>query len=58
MEVPKDEENTLFAPCGSLLGWSYRLSWKAGRYLARQGLSEDWWDEIEKFEKEVIAKRN
>ncbi len=27
-------------------------------YLARQGLSEDWWEEVEKFEKEVIAKRN
>ena len=27
-------------------------------YLARQGLKEDWWDEVEKFEKEVIAKRN
>ena len=26
-------------------------------YLARQGLSEDWWEEVEKFEKEVIAKR-
>ncbi len=26
-------------------------------YLRRQGLSEDWWDEIEKFETEVIAKR-
>ncbi len=26
-------------------------------YLTRQGLSEDWWDEVEKFETEVIAKR-
>ena len=26
-------------------------------YLRRQGLSEDWFDEVEKFEKEVIAKR-
>ena len=26
-------------------------------YLSRQGLKEDWWDEVEKFEKEVIAKR-
>ncbi|MBQ8230258.1 MAG: L-rhamnose isomerase [Clostridia bacterium] len=26
-------------------------------YLRRQGLSEDWWEEVEKFEKEVIAKR-
>ena len=26
-------------------------------YLARQGLSEDWYDEVEKFENEVIAKR-
>ena len=26
-------------------------------YLARQGLSEDWFDEVEKFEKEVIAQR-
>jgi L-rhamnose isomerase len=26
-------------------------------YLARQGLKEDWWEEVEKFEKEVIAKR-
>ena len=26
-------------------------------YLERQGLSDDWFEEIEKFEKEVIAKR-
>ena len=26
-------------------------------YLRRQGLCEDWFDEVEKFEKEVIAKR-
>lgn len=26
-------------------------------YLSRQGLSDDWFDEVEKFEKEVIAKR-
>ena len=26
-------------------------------YLRRQGLSEDWWEEVETFEKEVIAKR-
>ena len=26
-------------------------------YLARQGLSEDWWDEVEKFEEEVIVNR-
>ncbi|MBR2374741.1 MAG: L-rhamnose isomerase [Clostridia bacterium] len=26
-------------------------------YLARQGLQEDWFDEVEKFEAEVIAKR-
>ncbi len=26
-------------------------------YLRRQGLKEDWWEEVEKFEKEVIAKR-
>ncbi len=26
-------------------------------YLKRQGLKEDWWDEVEKFEAEVIAKR-
>ena len=26
-------------------------------YLQRQGLSDDWYDEIEKFENEVIAKR-
>ena len=26
-------------------------------YLKRQGLCEDWWDEVEKFEKEVIANR-
>jgi L-rhamnose isomerase len=26
-------------------------------YLRRQGLSEDWFDSVEKFEKEVIAKR-
>lgn len=26
-------------------------------YLARQGLQEDWFDEVEKFETEVIAKR-
>ena len=26
-------------------------------YLERQGLTDDWFDEIEKFEKEVIAKR-
>jgi L-rhamnose isomerase len=26
-------------------------------YLARQGRSEDWWEEVEKFENEVIAKR-
>ncbi len=26
-------------------------------YLERQGLSDDWFDEVEKFEKEVIAKR-
>ncbi len=26
-------------------------------YLRRQGLFEDWYDEVEKFEKEVIAKR-
>ena len=26
-------------------------------YLRRQGLSEDWYDEVEKFEREVIAKR-
>ena len=26
-------------------------------YLRRQGLNEDWWEEVEKFEKEVIAKR-
>ena len=26
-------------------------------YLARQGLSEDWWEEVENFENEVIAKR-
>jgi L-rhamnose isomerase len=26
-------------------------------YLSRQGLSEDWWNEVEKFESEVIAKR-
>ena len=26
-------------------------------YLRRQGLKEDWFDEVEKFEKEVIAKR-
>lgn len=26
-------------------------------YLRRQGLSEDWFDEVEKFETEVIAKR-
>ncbi len=26
-------------------------------YLSRQNLSEDWWQEVEKFEKEVIAKR-
>ncbi len=27
-------------------------------YLRRQGLCEDWYGEVEKFEKEVIAKRN
>ena len=27
-------------------------------YLRRQGLCEDWFGEVEKFEKEVIAKRN
>ena len=26
-------------------------------YLSRQSLSEDWWEEIEKFEKEVIKNR-
>ena len=26
-------------------------------YLRRQGLNDDWFDEVEKFEKEVIAKR-
>lgn len=26
-------------------------------YLRRQNLSEDWWDDIEKFEKEVISAR-
>ena len=26
-------------------------------YLSRQGLSEDWWEEIEKFENEVIKNR-
>ena len=26
-------------------------------YLRRQGLSEDWWEEVEKFEKEVIVNR-
>ena len=26
-------------------------------YLRRQGLCEDWFGEVEKFEKEVIAKR-
>ena len=26
-------------------------------YLTRQGLSDDWYDEIELFEKEVIANR-
>ena len=26
-------------------------------YLARQNLSDDWFDEVEKFEREVIAKR-
>jgi L-rhamnose isomerase len=26
-------------------------------YLHRQGLSDDWFDEIEKFEAEVIANR-
>ncbi len=26
-------------------------------YLHRQGLSEDWWDEVEKFENEVILRR-
>ena len=27
-------------------------------YLSRQGLKEDWWEEVEKFENEVIEKRN
>ena len=26
-------------------------------YLTRQGLNDDWFEEIEKFEKEVIVKR-
>ena len=26
-------------------------------YLSRQNLSDDWYDAVEKFEKEVIAKR-
>ena len=26
-------------------------------YLSRQGLNDDWFDEIEKFEEEVIAQR-
>ena len=26
-------------------------------YLSRQGLSEDWWEEVEKFENEVIKNR-
>ncbi len=26
-------------------------------YLSRQNLKEDWWDEVEKFEREVIANR-
>ena len=26
-------------------------------YLKRQGLQEDWWPEVEKFEAEVISKR-
>ena len=28
-----------------------------GEYLERQGLSDDWFTEIEKFEKEVVEKR-
>ena len=27
-------------------------------YLERQGLSDDWFEEIEAFERDVIAKRN
>lgn len=26
-------------------------------YLRRQGLSEDWWEEVGKFENEVVGKR-
>ena len=26
-------------------------------YLAREGLSDDWFEEIEQFERDVIAKR-
>lgn len=34
-------------PCGDV--------WE--EYLSRQGLSDDWFEDVEKFEKEVIAKR-